>query len=212
MISAMGDRTGHEDALAPQPPGTADGKHLPGTPEGRVDLRPYLQDMATESSTAERAAQVVEQVAERAPGLFATHVPSLISLLEARNSGASRVSAQTLLRLTRVAPAKVAKHLDRLRSVFEHGSSAVRDSTLQVLMGLCRASVVYQKRLIDLIERALDEADPATLSRWATWVLPALKGQPHFQARERIEARLPQLGGEPAEKLAALLGVSLRAG
>ena len=201
MLSDMGD-----NAAKDKPPSPERASPL----EKGADLLPYLREMAARDPAAERAAQVVEQVANTAPALFAPHVPSLLDLLSAEPGAVSQVSARTLVQLTRVAPAKVAKHLDRLRSLFESGPSSTRDGTLQIFIGLCRASVVYQKRLIDVLERALSEADPPTLTRWASLVLPALKGQPHFQARELLETRLRQLSGKPAEQLADLLGVPPR--
>jgi hypothetical protein len=75
---------------------------------------------------------------------------------------------------------------------------------------LCTASVAYQKRLIDVMESALGKAEPKTLQQWTEIILPALKGEPHAQARAVVVARLEALPRPIAQQIATFLGVKLR--
>ena len=58
--------------------------------------------------------------------------------------------------------------------------------------------------------KALAGAEPKTLLRWTELVLPALKGEPHAQARAVVEQRLPDVPRPQAEKIAEFLGIRLR--
>ena len=176
----------------------------------KEDLLPYLDTMATDDASAEQAAQVIALIASTTPNLLTGNVPRLIPLLYAEREAISTVGATCLEALTKEAPAKVAKHLDKLREGFDRASSTARDGTIRILVGLCRASVVYQHRVIDLLDRALAEVDDHTLVDWARLMLPSLKGEPHFQARERVTSRLATLSSKPAAaELAEFLGVRL---
>jgi hypothetical protein len=111
-----------------------------------------------------------------------------------------------------VAPAKVAKHLKTLQGSFAQASDAGKDGLVRTFVALCLASVIYQKRLIEVFEQALREADTKTLPRWVELILPALKGEPYAQARTVAEQRMtnPELARPIAQRIADLLGVKLR--
>ena len=46
---------------------------------------------------------------------------------------------------------------------------------VRTFVALCLASVAYQKRVVDVLERALAGAEPRPLQRWTERVLPALR-------------------------------------
>ena len=73
--------------------------------------------------------------------------------------------------------------------------------------------MIYQKKLIDIFEQALRQADAKALPRWVEVILPALKGEPYAQARAVVEARLtePELPKATAQRIADQLGIKLRA-
>ena len=81
---------------------------------------------------------------------------------------------------------------------------------MRTFVALCVASVAYQRRVVEVLEKALTGADPKTLVRWTEIVLPALKGEPHAQARAVVEQRLPEIPRPQAEKIADFLGIKLR--
>ncbi|HKU38574.1 MAG TPA: hypothetical protein VJR89_10520 [Polyangiales bacterium] len=164
-------------------------------------------------STAVLAAKVLEEVANHKPELLAPHIERLVSALNAERPKIAQCSAHCLPILARVAPAKVAKHLKTLQGSFGTASEIARDGLVRTFVSLCLASVTYQKRLIDVFEQALREADPKTLVRWVELILPALKGEPYAQARAVAEQRLtePELPRPVAQRVAELLGVKLRA-
>ena len=164
-------------------------------------------------STAILAAKVLEEVANQKPELLAPHIERLVSSLGAERPRVAQCSAHVLPLLARVAPAKVAKHLKTLQTSFGAASEIARDGLVRTFVSLCLASVTYQKRLIEVFEQALREADPKTLVRWVELILPALKGEPYAQARSVAEHRLnePELPRPVAQRVAELLGVKLRA-
>ena len=65
-------------------------------------------------------------------------------------------------------------------------------------------------RQADPRRKALTGAEPKTLLRWTELVLPALKGEPHAQARAVVEQRLNDIPRPQAEKIAEFLGIRLR--
>ena len=121
-----------------------------------------------------------------------------------------QASAAALPVLARVAPAKVARHLEKLRASFDTTSDVGKEGMVRTFVALCLASVAYQKRVVDVLEKALASAEPRTLQRWTELVLPALKGEPHAQARAVVEQRLPAIPRPQAEKIGDFLGIKLR--
>ena len=109
------------------------------------------------------------------------------------------------------APAKVARHLERLRANYDAAIDVAKDGIVRTFVALCIASVAYQKRVIDVLEKQSSGAEPKTLLRWTELVLPALKGEPHAQARAVVEQRLNDIPRPQAEKIAEFLGIRLRA-
>jgi hypothetical protein len=160
--------------------------------------------------TSSQAARVIEEVVLLKPELVAPHIERLVRLLTSTNPRVVQASATTLPMLTRIAPAKVARHLERLRGGYPTASEVAKEGMVRIFVALCVASVAYQKRVIDVLESALASAEPKTLLRWTELVLPALKGEPHAQARSVVEARLPEIPRPQAEKIAEFLGIRLR--
>jgi len=161
-------------------------------------------------SAATRAARVVDEVIRLKPDLGVPHIERLVELIASDQPRQVQTSASGLPVLARIAPAKVAKHLDRLTASFDAASDAGKDGLVRTYAALCNASIAYQKRLIDVLERALAEANGKTLEAWANLVLPVLKGEPHAVARAVVERRLEEIPRSIARKLAGFLGVKLR--
>lgn len=180
-----------------------------GTSE--LGLAHYARALEHENPhTASQAARVMEEVVALKPELAAPHIERLVRLLTSENARVVQACATTLPLLTRVAPAKVARHLERLRTGYDAATDVAKDGMVRVFVALCVASVAYQKRVIDVLEAALSRTDPKTLQRWTELVLPALKGEPHAQARAVVEQRLPEIPRPQAEKIAEFLGIRLR--
>ncbi len=161
-------------------------------------------------NTTALAAHVFDEIIARKPDLAAPHIERIIRLLGSDNARVAQTCANALPELARVAPAKVAKHLPKLNAAFEQGSEVAKEGVVRTFAALCIASVAYQKRLISAMEAALGGADPKTLQRWSEVILPALKGEPHAQARAVVEGRLYELPRPIAQKIAAFLGIKLR--
>lgn len=175
------------------------------------DLGHYVATLSGGVASAEtQAARVVDEVVELEPRLGAPYIAKLIGLLGSDNPRVVQACAHALPLLGRSAPAKVAKRMPALREQFETGGEVVRDGVFRTLAALCAASVAYQARLIDLFERALGEAEPATLQRWSALLLPTLKGEPHAQARAVVERRIGGLTRSDAQPIADQLGIKLR--
>ncbi len=159
-----------------------------------------------------QAARVVEEVANLKPELLAPHIERLCAQVLSEHARVAQCAAHALPHLARVAPAKVAKHLKTLQAAFATGSDVAKDGLLRTFVALCLASVIYQKRLIEIFEQALREADAKTLQRWVEVILPALKGEPYAQARAVAEQRIadPELPRPIAQRIADVMGVKLR--
>ncbi len=180
-----------------------------GTAEpGLLHYARALEDPNT--TTAAQAARVIEELVALRPELCAPHIERLVRLLMSANPRVVQASASALPVLTRVAPAKVARHLERLRNSYDAAGEVAKEGMVRTFVALCVASVAYQRRVVDVLERALAGAEPKTLVRWTELVLPALKGEPHAQARAVVEHRLNELPRPQAEKIADFLGVKLR--
>lgn len=161
-------------------------------------------------SAATRAARVVDEVIRQKPELGVPHIERLVELITSEQPRSVQTSASALPVLARIAPAKVAKHLDRLIASFDPAPDTGKDGLVKTYAALCNASIAYQKRLIDVLERALAGAEGKTLEAWALLVLPVLKGEPHAVARAVVERRLEEIPRSIARKLADFLGVKLR--
>ena len=160
--------------------------------------------------TSGQAARVLEEVVQRKPELCAPYIDRIVRALMGGNARAVQAGATALPVLARVAPAKVARHLEKLRASFDGATETGKDGMVRTFVALCLASVAYQKRVVDVLERALAGAEPRTLQRWTELVLPALKGEPHAQARAVVEQRLPEIPRPLAEKIGDFLGIKLR--
>jgi hypothetical protein len=183
-----------------------------GTAQPGVDH--YVRGLVDpKDSVSILASKVLEEVANQKPELLAPHIERLVSGLASERPRVAQCSAHALPILARVAPAKVAKHLPTLQGSFSSASEIARDGLVRTFVSLCLASVTYQRRLIEVFEQALREADPKALVRWVELILPALKGEPYAQARSIAESRLnePELPRPVAQRVAELLGVKLRA-
>lgn len=167
-----------------------------------------LSDSRT--TTAVEAARVTEVIAETSPAHLSSHVEELCALLLNERKRVVQASARALPRITKVAPAKVAKHLQTLDTSFDDGIDAAKDGIIRTITALCIASVAYQKRVEPLIHRALNGADGKVLLEWSKILLPALKGEPHANAREVVESMLNRIPREQAQKIAEVLNIRLR--
>ncbi len=162
------------------------------------------------ATAATQAARVLTEVLAREPKLLVGAVRELVEALRSPHKRAVQASADALPVVAKHAPARVAKHLDTLKAVFDETTEAGRDGLVRTFSQLCVASVAYQKRLEPILMHALSQAEGKTLVRWTTTVLPALKGEPHANARAVVEDRLHKLPRSVAQPIAEFLGVRLR--
>lgn len=175
-----------------------------------AQLLQHVQALEHEGRAAGAAARVIEEVVQHKPQLGAPHIGRLVKILLGGPPRGAQAAAATLPLLAKAAPAKVARHLDLLRAGFAGASDTVKDGMVRVFIALCVASVAYQRRVIDVIEQALAGAEPKTLVAWTELALPALKGEPHAQARAVVEQRLLELPKPQAQRIADFLGIKLR--
>lgn len=166
-----------------------------------------LQD--DKPSTAAKAARVLSAVAESRPAALTPIVDRFVRGLLSDNKRVVSASAQALPAIASVAPARVAKHLDKLKAAYPKTTDTGKDGIVRSFATLCAASVAYQKRLEPLLKQALAGADPKTLVVWTEAVLPALKGEPHANARAVVEKRLSSIPRSQAQKIADFLGMKL---
>lgn len=192
--------------------GSADVAALIVSGEAELGLPHYASALEDQNpNIANQAVRVFEEVALLKPELCAPYIERVVRLLNSQNPRVVQGSAQVLPLLARVAPAKVARHLEKLRTGYDTTSEVAKEGTVRTFVALCLASVAYQKRVVDVFEKALGTAEPKTLIRFTELVLPALKGEPHAQVRAVVEHRLPEIPRPQAEKIAELLGIRLRA-
>ena len=180
---------------------------------GSANVEHYVRGLLdTREHASSQAARVVEELCNQKPELLAPYIERFVTLLGSERTRLAQCAAHCLPVLGRVAPAKVAKHLKVLQGSFQSGSEIAKDGLIRTFVALCVASVTYQKRLIDIFEGALRDADPKQLPGWVEHILPALKGEPYAQARAVAEARVndPSLPRPSAQRVADLLGVKLR--
>lgn len=182
---------------------------LSGNAEKELEnLTAALEDNS--KSAATQAARVVEEIITRQPELAIPHIEKLVRLLTEGETRVVQTCANSLPLVARVAPAKVAKHLQKLKNSFGSASDVGKDGIVRTFASLCIASIAYQKRLIGILETALSGADSKALQSWAELLLPALKGEPHAQARQAVEKRLNEIPRTKGRKIAAALGIKLR--
>jgi hypothetical protein len=179
--------------------------------EGKAKVMEYgtalLDDRA---STATLAARVLAEVLAQQPELVVPAVDKFALGVASQNKRVAQTSADALPAIARIAPARVAKHLERLKNCYGDCLEPGKDGLMRTFATLCAASVAYQKRLEPVIKKGLGEADGKTLRRWTELVLPALKGEPHANARAVVEARLERIPRAHAQKIADYLGIRLR--
>lgn len=175
-----------------------------------AQLIQHIQALEVEGRAASQSARVLEEVIQHKPLLGAPHIGRLVKVLVNGPARGSHAAAVTLPLLAKAAPAKVARHLELLRESFDKVSDPAKDGMVRVFIALCLASVAYQRRVIDVLEKALAGAEPKTLVQWTELALPALKGEPHAQARAVVERRLYELPKPQAQRIADFLGVKLR--
>jgi len=204
--AAQPDATGRK-----KKPGSAElaAQLAAGTAE--LNVSHYARALEDENpNNASQAARVIEELVAVKPELCAPHIERLVRGLSNTNPRVVQASASALPVLARVAPAKVARHLEKLRAGYDAASDVAKEGMVRSFVALCVASVAYQRRVIEVLDRALATADAKTLVRWTELVLPALKGEPHAQARAVVERRLGEIPRPQAEKIAEFLGIRLR--
>ncbi|MDH5492868.1 MAG: hypothetical protein OEY14_13020 [Myxococcales bacterium] len=167
--------------------------------------------LGANKGVATRAARVVGELLIQSPQSVVPLIDKLVSGLTSPNRRVVQASAEALPQLARVSPARVARHLERLRGSFDQASDVGKDGLVRTFAALCVASVAYQKRLEPILMHALAQADGRTLVAWTETVLPALKGEPHANARAVVEERLYRIPRSVAQKIADFLNIRLRA-
>ena len=161
-------------------------------------------------STATKSARVLEEIGKQEIQHLVPLVPTFAQGMTSKHRRVVQASANMLPLIARVAPARVAKQIDLLKESYEACTAIGKDGLVRTFAALCTASVAYQARLEPVLTRALDEADGKTLLAWSQVVLPALKGEPHAQARAVVERRMYQIPRSIGQKIAENLGVRLR--
>lgn len=194
---------------APKRGAAADAERLvsEGSPSDFNRWGDMLQD--DKPTTAAKAARVLSAVAETRPAALTPIVDRFVRGLLSENKRVVSASAQALTAIASVAPARVAKRLDELKAAYPKTTDVGKDGIVRSFATLCAASVAYQKRLEPLLKQALAGADPKTLVVWTEAVLPALKGEPHANARAVVEKRLSSIPRSQAQKIADFLGMKL---
>ncbi len=171
----------------------------------------YAATLSTGKATAAtQAARVIGEVLSRKPELLVGAVKELVEAVRSPHKRAVAAAADALPVVAKHSPARVAKHLDTLKEAFDETTDAGRDGLVRTFAQLCIASVAYQKRLEPILTHALRQAEGKTLVRWTLTALPALKGEPHANARAVVEDRLYRLPRSVAQPIAEYLGVRLR--
>jgi hypothetical protein len=161
-------------------------------------------------TAATQSARVVSEIAATKPEALSSYVDRFVGGLRSDNKRVVQASAEALPAIAQVAPARVAKHLDKLKQGFEELSDAGQAGIVNTFANLCSASVAYQKRLEPVLKLALGSAEGKVLVEWTKTVLPALKGEPHANARAVVEDRLAEIDRQSAQAIADFLGIKLR--
>jgi len=173
-----------------------------------IDLGDEL--IGEKKSVAAQAARVLDEIVSEKPEAVVPIIDRFAKAIGASAKRPAQSAAHALPLMARVAPARVARHPPRLKESFDGATAAGKDGLVRTFAGLCTASVAYQKRLEDVLNKALSEADAKTLIAWTEVVLPALKGEPHARARATVEGRLGRIPKVHAQKIADFLGIRLR--
>ncbi len=161
-------------------------------------------------TAATQSARVISELVAKKPDTIAAYVDRFVTGLRSENKRVVQASAEALPAVAQVAPARVAKHLDRLKEGFEELNDVAQDGIVRTFANLCAASVAYQKRLEPVLKQALSSADGKMLVGWTKTVLPALKGEPHANAKEVVAGRLGTIDKAHAQAIAEFLGIKLR--
>lgn len=179
--------------------------------EGAKTIAELGEDLASgKKSVAAAAARVLDEVVEAKAEAVVPIIDKYAAVIGRPARRPAQSAAKALPLMSRIAPARVARHLPKLKGSFSDANAPGRDGLVRTFAGLCTASVAYQKRLEDVLNQALSEADAKTLIAWTEVVLPALKGEPHARARATVEGRLGRIPKVHAQKIADFLGIKLR--
>ena len=162
------------------------------------------------TSVASQAGRVLDEIVNLKPEAVVSIIDRYAKAVGGPLKRPAQSAAHALPVMARVAPARVARHLPKLKDCFDTATEPGKDGLVRTFAGLCTASVAYQKRLEDVLNKALREADAKTLIAWTEVVLPALKGEPHARARATVEARLDRIPRVHAQRIADFLGIKLR--
>lgn len=179
--------------------------------EGAKEIGELGEDLVSgKKSVAATAARVLDEIVGEKPEAVVPIIDKYAKAIGGRARRPAQSAAKALPLMARIAPARVARHLPKLKESFTGATAPGRDGLVRTFAGLCTASVAYQKRLEDVLNQALSEADAKTLITWSEVVLPALKGEPHARARATVEGRLGRIPKVHAQKIADFLGIKLR--
>ncbi|MCA9608632.1 MAG: hypothetical protein KC619_23675 [Myxococcales bacterium] len=179
--------------------------------EGDRSVGDLGEDLASgKKSVAANAARVLDEIVDRDPEAVVPIIDKYVQVISKADKRPAQSAAKALPHMARIAPARVARHLAKLKAGYDQATAPGKDGLVRTFAGLCTASVAYQKRLEDVLNKALAEADPKTLIVWTETVLPALKGEPHARARATVEARLGRIPKVHAQRIADFLGIKLR--
>lgn len=179
--------------------------------EGDKSIADLGDELASgKKSIAAAAARVLDELVEQKPECVVPVIDRYAAVIGGPARRPAQSAAKALPLMARIAPARVARHLPMLKEAYDGATAPGKDGLVRTFAGLCTASVAYQKRLEDVLNKALDEAEAKTLIQWSQVVLPALKGEPHARARATVEARLQRIPKAHAQKIADFLGIKLR--
>lgn len=168
-------------------------------------------DLASgKKSLAAQSARVLDEIVDTNPDAVVQIIDRYCAVIGSPARRPAQSAAKALPLMARIAPARVARHLPKLKASYTNATQPGKDGLVRTFAGLCTASVAYQKRLEDVLNEALGEADAKTLIVWTQVVLPALKGEPHARARATVEGRLGRIPKVHAQKIADFLGIKLR--
>lgn len=182
---------------------------------GAEDSAAVVSELAAElldsrKTNATRAARILHELVEEHADLLTGHVDKFAAGMTAKHPRVTKTAADALPAIAKIQPARVAKHLDTLKASFDETTQEGKDGLVRTFANLCTASVAYQKRLEPVLVKALEGCDGKTLRRWSEIVLPALKGEPHANAKEVVEARLDKIPRSIAQDIASSLNIRLR--
>lgn len=168
-------------------------------------------DLASgKKSVAAQSARILDEILDAKPDAVVPIIDRYAAVIGGADRRPAQSAAKALPLMARIAPARVARHLPKLKESYDGATPPGKDGLVRTFAGLCTASVAYQKRLEDVLDKALAEADATTLIVWCQVVLPALKGEPHARARATVEGRLGRIPKVHAQKIADFLGIKLR--